>query len=314
MPAPDPSFRPRFTIITAVYRGARFLPSLHEHLKRLAPNSPPFEWILVDDGSPDEGATVAEMQRIEAESPLPVTCVYLPRNYYGSESVKTASRMARGEYIVILDQDDTLTDDALWIFQRGIERHESRADFAGVCGRCVDMEGRFIGTSIPGGELYANEFEMRHFHRIRGEMLQCTRTELIREHFAKMRPGFTNGYVWARIARGHRFLYTNAVVRNYDTGNPDSWLHERRIKYACNLYRETSTYLNVGIRYVLWDPLQLLRLTVHCRRFEYHARRCDRPVRLPTSRLARAAMAVVTPVSLWLARRDVARGRVSCGT
>ncbi len=310
--APPPATEPFFTITTAAYRGAAFLPRLHAQLKAIAPHSPPFEWIIVDDASQDDGATVAAMRAIEADPSLPVTCLYLDRNHYGSMSTRVASQAARAEWLVILDQDDWLTADALWIYKRGIDACGDRPDFAGVCGRCVDSGGRFIGTPLPKAQLYASEFEIRHRHRIRGEMLQCTRTALIRRHFAEMTPGQTNGFVWGRIARGHRYLYVDEVVRHYDTENPHSWMHQRKIMYPANLYRERIEYLDQAVRYFASDPLEVLRVALHCRRFRVHARRCGDAAPPPVSIGARLAMAAVTPASLLLAALDIARKRVCC--
>jgi glycosyltransferase involved in cell wall biosynthesis len=306
------SIEPFFTIITAAYRGAAFLPTLHAQLKAIAPHSPPFEWIVVDDASADDGATVAAMRAIEADLSLPVTCLYLDRNHYGAMSTRIASQAARADWLVILDQDDWLTADALWIYQRGIDAHGERPDFAGVCGRCVDSHGRFIGTPLPEGSLFASELEIRHRHRIRGEMLQCTRTALIRQHFASMRPGHTNGFVWRRIARDHRYLYVNDVVRHYDTENPNSWMHQRTIKYPATLYAEMAEYLEMALPYVGSDPLEVMRIAVHCRRFRVHARRCGSDAPPPASLGARLAMAAVAPVALALAALDIARKRVRC--
>jgi glycosyltransferase involved in cell wall biosynthesis len=303
---------PFFTITTAAYRGAAFLPKLHAQLKAIAPHSPPFEWIIVDDASQDDGATVAAMRAIEADPTLPVRCLYLDRNHYGAMSTRIASQAARADWLVILDQDDWLTADALWIYRRGIDAYGDRPDFAGVCGRCVDSDGRFIGTPLPDGPVYASETEIRHRHRIRGEMLQCTRTELIRRHFAAMAPGHTNGFVWQRIAREHRYLYVNEVVRHYDTRNPHSWMHQRKIMYPVNLYAQMAEYLDQVVPYLATDPLEVLRVAVHCRRFRVHARRCGGDAPPPASLGARVAMAAVAPVALPLAALDIARKRVVC--
>lgn len=308
----NPTTTPFFTIATAAYRGAAFLPTLHAQLEAIAPHSPPFEWVIVDDASADEGATVAAMRAIEAAASFPVTCRYLERNHYGSMSARTAAQSARADWLVIVDQDDWLTAEALWIYQRGIDEYGGRSDFAGVCGRCVDSDGRFIGTPLPAGPVYANEIEIRHRHRIRGEMLQCTRTELIRRYFADMAPGNTNGFVWRRIARDYRYLYVNDVVRHYDTSNPHSWMHQRKIMYPTNLYGEMSEYLDQAIEHVSTDPLEVLRIAVHCRRFRVHAQRCGGDPRPPSSIGARLAMAMVAPLSLSLAAMDIARKRVFC--
>lgn len=305
------SSRPLFTIVTPAWQGARFLGPLHAALEAMAADSPPFEWIIVDDASQDGGETAAEMRRIEREAGIPVRCIFLERNHLGSRSAWEGSLAAHGDWLVILDQDDRLTPDALQIYARWIARYGERPDFAGVCGRCVDQHGRFIGTPLPTGTLYTDELSMRHRHRIRGEMLQCTRVALIREHFAAMAPGVTNGLVWRRIAATHRYLYTDEVVRHYDTGNPVSWTNCGRILYVGDRRDELVEYLERALGPMLRDPVELLRTLVHARRFDLLARRAGLQPRRTARASVRALMTAVTPLAWPVARLDRHRRRVS---
>lgn len=300
-----------FSIVTPAWHGARFLGPLHASLEAMAADSPAFEWILVDDASADGGETANAMRRVAETASFPVRCIFLERNHLGSRSAWEGSLAARGDWLIILDQDDRLTGDALRTYAHWIERFGERPDFAGVCGRCVDQHGRFIGTPLPGGVLYTDELSMRHRHRVRGEMLQCTRVALIREHFAAMAPGVTNGLVWRRIAATHRYLYTDQVVRHYDTGNPVSWTNCGRILYVGDRRDELVEYLDRALGPMLRDPVELLRTAVHARRFDLLARRAGIAPRRAVPPAVRVLMAAVTPVAWPVARFDRHRRRVS---
>lgn len=262
----------QFSIVTACYRGVRTLPRTYQSLLDLDATGIEFEWILVDDYSNDGGETEALIRTLQEKSPFPTQSAFLDRNYYGAKSAYTGARLATGKYLIILDQDDLLTTDALRIFLRLINEYENETDFAGICGRCRDMQGHTIGTPFVWNEKLANELEIRHRHRIRGELFQCTKRELIEEYFADFEPGYTNGYVWTRMARKYRYLYTNEIVRIYDTQNPQSMTHAPKLKYLDANIFQYGYYLNTNWDYLRNDPvffarylLQYLRLCIHNR-------------------------------------------------
>lgn len=301
----------QFTIVTPSYRGASFLPGLHGNLRMLATVNPCFEWLIVDDFSNDGGATAEAIRECEAEQSFPVRSLFLNENYSGAKSVAAASEIAAGEYIIILDQDDRLTPDALAIFSRHIRRYSHRSNFAGVCGRCVNSQNRMIGKPIKGHEMYCTETMVRHKSRIRGEMFQCTRTDLIKKYFKEVQPGYTNGFVWARMAQDqYHFAYVNDIVRHYDTENPGSMTNLKKIKFVENAYFQSVFYLNNAIEYLQSDPLEILRFCIHCERYRIHARRASALSAPDAAGRLKVLMVFVHPLSRLLVLSDLIKGRV----
>jgi len=89
--------RPLVSVITAVYNGERYLAEALESL--FAQDYEPFESIVVDDGSEDGTARIAQS--------FPVR--YLRQEQSGAAAARNAGiAKARGEFVAYLDADDRL--------------------------------------------------------------------------------------------------------------------------------------------------------------------------------------------------------------
>lgn len=263
----------QFSIITPCFKGELFLNRAYKSLLDQS-NKHDFEWIIVDDYSDDEDRTKIVIESLKKKAPFRVSSIFLDKNYYGSKSVYIGSLEASGNYVVILDQDDMLVSEALDIFAEYILLYGEQSDFAGVTGRCIDLSGELIGTTFPWDEKLSNEFELRHVLKNKAELLQCTKKNLITEYFNGAKPGFTNGWVWSRISLTHQFLYTNKVVRIYDTENPLSTTHETEIKYVDNKFEQYSEYLRNFVMFFnmkLPDKLYFYYLIINCCSLGIHA-------------------------------------------
>lgn len=242
----------RFSIITPVYNSAKFLPGLYEDLKRKYSRYQDFEWILINDCSPDNSTDV--MEKIKNDNPpFPFKTIYLEKNHYGAMCTVTASKVAEGDYIIILDADDFLADDGLLIFHDLINRYQHNENFVGACGRCEDLEGNFLGTRFSEDEVYSNELYVRHVLKIKGEMFQCTKREVIQEYFYGIKPGYTNGWAWSRISQKYSWVYTNKVVRRYFTNNLDSVSHSPVVRFLYNRIHMDMDYMTTMRKYIRYD-------------------------------------------------------------
>jgi CRISPR system Cascade subunit CasB len=99
---------PRFSVIVPVYKVQAYLHACLESV--LGQSFTDFELIAVDDCSPDgSGAIVDEFA---ARDPR-VTAVHLPENAGLGPARNAGLERATGEYVIFLDSDDSLTQDAL---------------------------------------------------------------------------------------------------------------------------------------------------------------------------------------------------------
>ncbi len=260
-----------FSIITPCYKSTTTLRRTFDSLKDQCKDNIGFEWIVVDDFSNDNDQTVSLIKELCREAPFPTKTIFLEKNYNSTQASPRGSQIAEGEYILILDHDDMLVEGAFQIFKNLIDQYKSEAGFVGVCGRCINMDEQFIGTKLPSEEIVSNELEIRHVYKVRGEMCQCTKREVFREYFKDFKPGYHNGYIWMQIARNYRYVYTNKVVRRYDTINPLSQANSKEIRYIAEridmLRDEFVNYLD----YLRHDKIFLVRVVMqYCRLSFYH--------------------------------------------
>jgi beta-1,4-mannosyltransferase len=99
--APEPTAPPLVSIITPCYNAAAFVPETIESVRRQTYTS--IEHIVVDDCSTD-GSWAAIQEHAST-----VRGVRLPRNRGGCHARNHGAALARGEYLMFLDADDTLS-------------------------------------------------------------------------------------------------------------------------------------------------------------------------------------------------------------
>ena len=112
-----------FSVIVPVYNGERFLRECLGSIK--AQTFDDYELVIVDDGSTDESSAIAD----EYASAHPNTRVLHGPNQGLLLARRRGLRSAQGRYIVFLDSDDALRDDALQILAMAIR--DSGVDIVG---------------------------------------------------------------------------------------------------------------------------------------------------------------------------------------
>lgn len=299
-----------FSVITASFRGARFLPRAYKSLLNQT-GTHNIEWVIIDDFSNDGGETQSVIENLQKDAQIKIKTQYFDKNYYGSRSTYAGALMAEGNYSIILDQDDMLHEAALNIFSKHIKQYGSSANFAGVCGRCQRVDGTIIGTPFKFNKKLSNELAIRHQEKIRGEMFQCTKTNLLIDYFKELRPGFTNGWAWSRIARNYQYLYTSEVVRIYDTDNPQSHTNSKKIRNIAPQLEQLSGYVNENIEYLREDKIFLFNSTAQLVRLGRHLKIGFSDLRKMTPNIPFELLLLAYPVGLAKSIIDIKEGRIS---
>jgi undecaprenyl-phosphate 4-deoxy-4-formamido-L-arabinose transferase len=94
--------RPALSLVIPCYNSAAVIGKLVSELERLRIEGG-HEVVLVNDGSQDGTADVC--RELVAESAVPITFVDLARNFGEHNAVMAGLRVARGEYIITMDDD-----------------------------------------------------------------------------------------------------------------------------------------------------------------------------------------------------------------
>ncbi|HUB97215.1 MAG TPA: glycosyltransferase family 2 protein [Stellaceae bacterium] len=94
--------RPALSIVIPVFNGAASIGELVSALEALdVPGG--HEIVLVNDGSPDDSLAVC--RRLVARAQVPITLVNLTQNYGEHNAVMAGLRVARGQWIITMDDD-----------------------------------------------------------------------------------------------------------------------------------------------------------------------------------------------------------------
>jgi glycosyltransferase involved in cell wall biosynthesis len=260
---------PKITVFTPSYNRAKLLPRVYESLLRQTFQD--FEWLIVDDGSTDDTKAVVEGW---SQAPFPVRYVY-KENGGKHTAINRGVQEARGEYFVILDSDDWLTDTTLERMVAVWEGVPDKARFAEVVGLFAYPEGEVVGTRFPKDVLDSDPAEIQAVYKVWGDKLACHRTAVLREFpFPEDLGRFvTESLVWYRIARRYKSRFVNQVwaYKEFQAGGLTDHtvrLRTRGIQATLAYYAE-SAQLFLERRY----PLRtVLRSSANYVRFALHAR------------------------------------------
>lgn len=112
--------RPLLSVVMPVYEPPVDL--LEEAIRSLQRQTyPHWELCIADDASPSFAVRDA-IRRLAADDPR-IRFVFRERNGHISEASNSAASLARGDYLVLMDNDDLLPDHALWTVAHAIDTH-----------------------------------------------------------------------------------------------------------------------------------------------------------------------------------------------
>lgn len=240
------------TILTPTYNREYILHEAYESL--LAQTDKDFEWVVIDDGSTD--GTQEKVLAWQKESPFPI--VYERKENGGKHrALNVGSRLAKAEYTLILDSDDSLTENAVATVKGWIEEIKDLDGFAGVAG-LKGYKGRNQAVGGTCGDkkfIDATNLERKKY-KLMGDKAEVYKTELLRKYPFPEFEGekfIREGAVWDRIAKdGYKIRWYNEIIYECDyledglTKNLDKAFFAKNIQgyaYCTKLYLETHGWL-----------------------------------------------------------------------
>lgn len=201
---------PYLTIVTPTYNRGYLLEKCYLSLKKQTNQR--FQWLIIDDGSVDNTENVVR-QFIEKSPDMDITYVW-KRNGGKHTALNTSHLHIKGDYVLILDSDDTLTENAVEEVYRGWDRYRSN--------RSIGIVILLKGKSVQEPNAYVKDehtpVDIMNYPRICVRSRDCC--EVIRtELFCKYPfPVFENekfiseGALWNRVAMTHQCVYINKVI------------------------------------------------------------------------------------------------------
>lgn len=201
---------PFLTVFTPVYDRAYIVGRLYRSLCRQSDKD--FEWVVVDDGSSDNIDWL--MASFKAEGIINIR-YFKQANGGKHTAINRGVKEAKGQFFMIVDSDDHLTDDAVeWIHQAS-EAIAGDKRFAGLSGIRIHPDGIKIGGGDEFGTIDANAVDIRLIHKIKGDLAEIFKTEVLSKYPFPVFEGekfCPEALVWNRIAEKFLLRYCHKGI------------------------------------------------------------------------------------------------------
>jgi glycosyltransferase involved in cell wall biosynthesis len=183
-----------------------------------------FEWIVLNNGSTDNLDEI--IKPLIEEKLFPIKYLYLnPNNFNVAQNMGVSN--AEGEFFFLLNADDALVDNALEVFYKAYQTlpENIKNEIYGVTAHCKDQNGNFIGTLYPVNANYpppppyllANEIDVRHKYKVKGEKVGFVKTCVMKEFpYNVVEDKYVpENHIWFAIAEKYKAVYINETLRIY---------------------------------------------------------------------------------------------------
>jgi glycosyltransferase involved in cell wall biosynthesis len=249
---------PFVTVLTATYNRAHTLPRVYESLCKQAFLD--FEWLVVDDGSSDSTKKLIEGYATQAS--FPIRYFYKP-NGGRHTALNYALDKIASDYVINIDSDDALTDNALQLVHDAWSRipKEEYDRFWCVSGRCKEAStGAFVGKPYPAGiNNLVGRIQHKEIQKYPGEKSCCRKLEILRRYPFPEFPDIkfvSEGMVWEKINQKYDQDCTNDVLRIYYTDSSDSLVAGKmhsKTRWRTYFY-SSMFYVNECFDQIMYNP------------------------------------------------------------
>lgn len=243
------------SIITPSFNRGNLLPECFRSLCKQSYKN--FEWIIVDDGSTDN---TSEIVRTFRSDDFPV--VYLKKENGGKHTaLNTAMEHLRGQYVLILDSDDKLTDNAV----EAIKKHWCKYENNQNVGILTFLKGHHIDDPLCTVADFDTPVDIMRYRRtvLHGsDCCEVIRADLFCKYPFPVFEGerfIAECALWNRVAQTHKCVYINEVIylceyledgltkagRSLRIRNPRGGM------FICNLRMHRRNYLSQRIKYAM---------------------------------------------------------------
>ncbi|WP_276258066.1 glycosyltransferase family 2 protein [Haloglomus litoreum] len=295
---------PRVTVLTTTYERADTLARPYESLCEQTFSD--FEWLVVDDRSNDGIRELVEGWKQEV--PFDVRFVTQPQDRTGRHcALNIGAESARGEFVRLLDSDDSCPPDSLNTLVAEWERIPSarRAEFAGVLGRTQFSDGTPFADPLPESPLDSSPTEIRYQYRLEGDYVGMFRRDVLLKFPFPERQDvryIPESIVFDRIGREYTVRYINEIIDIYHAGSEDGRLTTIDFrKKATEIRLLKQQQLNDDIEWAGDYPLNFAKLAANYVRLSLHEGRGLRTqAESLDSRLARGYWLAAAPLGIFL--------------
>lgn len=258
---------PLISVLTPTWNRANFLERVWKGLDSQTYRN--FEWIVADDGSSDETASV--VHELAGRSDFPVIFIQASVHVGKARMDNEAIMQAGGEFILWNDSDDYLLPFALeklvtaWY---SIPESE-RGDFVGVTALCAD-EGGAILTPLPFTGCFDTTWnDLAEKHKITGDMQNMTKASAIKAYpFPEVDFVVPEGVIWTTLG-DYRIRICPEIIKIVEYHAPYCISFSGKMEYCRGrAYAMATSEHNLrfyprGLKTRIWRLITYIRLSLH---------------------------------------------------
>ena len=250
------------TILTTTYNRGYLLSDCYKSLSNQTCKD--FEWLIVDDGSTDNTKAIVEKLKTENCS---FQIQYVKKENGGKHTALNYSHpYIRGKYLLMLDDDDILTPDAVEIALDDWKMYGADSKIG-----CISYQRGKLDTKLPlvdwaGKEpIISNTIDFRINANRGGDCAEVIRTEMFKKYPAPTFEGekfLAEDFLWVNSAFEYNTVYIKKVIYlcEYRNDGLTKNKNANRLKnpqggmYTCNLYfnPKISRYVQIK-KAILYD-------------------------------------------------------------
>ncbi len=200
----------KVSIITPTYNRGNLLKNVYESLKKQSNRN--FEWIIIDDGSTDDTESVVK-KILDAHDDFDI--FYEKKENGGKHTaLNEAHKYIQGEYVLILDSDDTLIANAVEQILANWEKYKSDSDI----GVITFLRGKSIENPICYVKNEKIPLDLLKHKRVcvyGNDCCEVIRSDLFKKYPFPVFEGekfMSEGVLWHRVGLTHKCIYINRVI------------------------------------------------------------------------------------------------------
>ncbi|MFD1411494.1 glycosyltransferase family A protein [Lapidilactobacillus gannanensis] len=198
------------TLITPTFNRATTLIRCWESLRRQT--SKQFQWLVIDDGSTDNTATI--MGQLKQQTTDFIIDYYHKPNGGKHTALNFSHPYIEGDFVLILDSDDFLSDDAVEIVLQEWSKVLRHQEIGGITFMCGTIGGDSL-AKMPCDSVLSNHIEFRINQKIQGDCCETLRSPVFKNFLFPEISGenfLGEGMLWTTIALTYQTLYLARII------------------------------------------------------------------------------------------------------
>lgn len=237
----DKKYKYKFTLFTPCYCSARYIDRIKETLDKQTFRD--FEWIVVNDASPDNTSEV--LKEYIKTVDFPVKFFDLKKNQMLAANYNLAAKNSEGEIFVVLGHDDIYMPDMLENYAHYYELYDSPV-VCGLVGRCVTQYGKVTPTSVFSKPLMSYwEYGVDKNGIYTGEAPRAIKTDVLRKYMPFNEEEKLNPPIEEMMScDGYKFITVDKIVRKYFVSENAGALSYNVKKYRLHSWKRAILTIN----------------------------------------------------------------------